>query len=332
MAENNGAGQTAGSNAQSAASGPTFQLQRCYLKDASLELPNAPRIFLEQQSPNIDVQLEVSNSSVLEGIYEVVVRVTATAKLGDKVLFLVEGKQGGIFEIRNVPERTVRADRRHRLPEHRLSVPARQRRRPDQPHRAAADPPGGDQLRGAVPAAAGAAAGAGGAARRRQCRRSKPAARLPGSTGRPGGPHHRSGRRRLGHGAGRRAGAAPRRSAVGAGQRGAGHDRREAAQRALSARIRTAGRASAAVSSRCRGARPPRPAADRHADGGAARPAAATARHRQPAADRLAVQGLERNSAALAHEIVRDEIGAHPAGPLSGPSFAQEVAGDCPPR
>ena len=104
MAENNGAGQPAGGNAQDAATGPTFQLQRCYLKDASLELPNAPRIFLEQQSPSIDVQLEVSNSSVLEGIYEVVVRATATAKLSDKVLFLVEGKQAGIFEIRNVPQ------------------------------------------------------------------------------------------------------------------------------------------------------------------------------------------------------------------------------------
>jgi len=103
MAENNGAGQPAGSNPQGAAAGPVFHLQRCYLKDASLELPNAPRIFLEQQSPNIDVQLEVSNSSVVEGIYEVVVRVTATAKLGDKVLFLVEGKQGGIFEIRGIP-------------------------------------------------------------------------------------------------------------------------------------------------------------------------------------------------------------------------------------
>jgi preprotein translocase subunit SecB len=102
MAENNGAGQTSGGNTQ-AANGPVFQLQRCYLKDASLELPHAPRIFLEQSSPNIDVQLEVSNSAVIEGIYEVVVRVTATAKLGDKVLFLVEGKQGGIFEIRGIP-------------------------------------------------------------------------------------------------------------------------------------------------------------------------------------------------------------------------------------
>ena len=103
MAENNGGGQPAAAGAQ-ASTAPVFQLQRCYLKDASLELPHAPNIFLEQASPNIDVQLEVSNSAVLEHIYEIVVRVTATAKVGDKVLFLVEGKQAGIFEMRNIPK------------------------------------------------------------------------------------------------------------------------------------------------------------------------------------------------------------------------------------
>lgn len=104
MAENNGGDQPAGSNPQAAAAGPVFQLQRCYLKDASLELPHAPSIFLEQQQPQIDVQLEVSNNAVLENIYEVVVRVTATAKLGEKVLFLIEGKQAGIFEMRGIPK------------------------------------------------------------------------------------------------------------------------------------------------------------------------------------------------------------------------------------
>lgn len=86
-----------------AGNAPVFQLQRVYLKDASLEMPNAPRIFLEAEAPAVEVQLEVSDSPVVEGIHEVVVRVTATAKLKDKVLFLVEGKQGGIFEMRNIP-------------------------------------------------------------------------------------------------------------------------------------------------------------------------------------------------------------------------------------
>lgn len=81
---------------------PVFQLQRVYLKDASLEMPNAPHIFLEAEAPSVDIQLEVSNSAVIENVHEVVVRVTATAKVKDKVLFLVEGKQGGIFDIRNL--------------------------------------------------------------------------------------------------------------------------------------------------------------------------------------------------------------------------------------
>jgi preprotein translocase subunit SecB len=83
--------------------GPVFQLQRVYLKDASLEMPNAPRIFLEAEAPAVDVQLEVTDGPVIDNVHEVVVRVTATAKVKDKVLFLVEGKQGGIFEMRNIP-------------------------------------------------------------------------------------------------------------------------------------------------------------------------------------------------------------------------------------
>lgn len=89
--------------AANAEQAPLFQLQRVYLKDASLEMPNAPRIFLEAEAPAVDIQLEVSDSGVIENVHEVVVRVTATAKVKDKVLFLVEGKQGGIFEIRNIP-------------------------------------------------------------------------------------------------------------------------------------------------------------------------------------------------------------------------------------
>jgi preprotein translocase subunit SecB len=98
MAENNSAA------APAAASAPVFQLQRVYLKDASLELPNAPKIFLEQEQPQVDVQLEVTHERVVEGIVEVVVRVTTTAKIKDKVLFLVEAKQGGIFEMRGIPD------------------------------------------------------------------------------------------------------------------------------------------------------------------------------------------------------------------------------------
>jgi preprotein translocase subunit SecB len=85
----------------------TFNIQRIYLKDMSLEQPNSPAIFLEQDGPNIEVQIDVGNQKLADDIYEATVTVTITAKIRDKIAFLVEGKQGGIFEVRNVPEEQI---------------------------------------------------------------------------------------------------------------------------------------------------------------------------------------------------------------------------------
>ncbi|MES2831946.1 MAG: protein-export chaperone SecB [Pseudomonadota bacterium] len=82
---------------------PVFQIQRIYLKDLSLEQPNSPSIFLEQEPPTIEVSVDVGAESLAEGIFEATVTVTITAKVKDKVAFLVEGKQAGIFEARNIP-------------------------------------------------------------------------------------------------------------------------------------------------------------------------------------------------------------------------------------
>lgn len=82
---------------------PVFQIQRVYLKDMSLEQPNSPGIFLEQEGPAIEVSLDVGAEQLAEGIYETTVTITVTAKVKDKVAFLVEGKQAGIFEARNIP-------------------------------------------------------------------------------------------------------------------------------------------------------------------------------------------------------------------------------------
>ena len=86
---------------------PVFQIQRMYLKDLSLEQPNAPHILLDQQQPQVDINLTLSAESVTDGIYEVCVTATVNTKVGDKTLFLVEAKQAGIFEIRNVPQDQV---------------------------------------------------------------------------------------------------------------------------------------------------------------------------------------------------------------------------------
>jgi len=88
---------------------PVFQIQRVYLKDLSLEQPNSPAILLEQAQPSVDIQLGVQATPVAEGIFEVAVTATVQTKIEDKTVFLVEAKQAGIFEIRNIPEEQMGA-------------------------------------------------------------------------------------------------------------------------------------------------------------------------------------------------------------------------------
>ncbi|MBA4142051.1 MAG: protein-export chaperone SecB [Nitrosospira sp.] len=83
---------------------PVFSIEKIYVKDLSLEIPNAPRIFLERETPEVNIQLHTKGERVDEGMYEVVLTATVTAKVKEKTLFLVEVQQAGIFQIRHVPE------------------------------------------------------------------------------------------------------------------------------------------------------------------------------------------------------------------------------------
>jgi preprotein translocase subunit SecB len=83
---------------------PVFQIQRIYLKEASMEQPNSPAILLEQEQPSVDIQLGIEANPVAEGVFEVSVTATVHTKIKDKTVFLVEVKQAGIFEVRNLPE------------------------------------------------------------------------------------------------------------------------------------------------------------------------------------------------------------------------------------
>lgn len=83
---------------------PVFNIQRIYLKEASLEQPNSPAILLEQDAPNVEIQLGLGGEQVAEGMFEVTVTATVTTKIAERTVFLVEAKQAGIFEIRNLPE------------------------------------------------------------------------------------------------------------------------------------------------------------------------------------------------------------------------------------
>ncbi|HRH05686.1 MAG TPA: protein-export chaperone SecB [Burkholderiaceae bacterium] len=83
---------------------PVFQIQRVYLKEASLEQPNSPAILLQHDNPAVDIQLGVEATPISEGVFEVSVTATVHTKIADKTVFLVEAKQAGIFEIRNLPQ------------------------------------------------------------------------------------------------------------------------------------------------------------------------------------------------------------------------------------
>jgi preprotein translocase subunit SecB len=66
-------------------------------------MPNAPNIFLEQEGPKVEVAINVGGQALAETVFESTITVTVTTRIGDKVLYLVEATQGGVFEIANVP-------------------------------------------------------------------------------------------------------------------------------------------------------------------------------------------------------------------------------------
>jgi len=86
---------------------PGLRIQRIYLKDLSLEQPNAPQILLLASEPQVQVEVDISVAPLSEGVFEVALSSTVTAKVDAKVLFLVEAKQAGIFEFSNIPVEQV---------------------------------------------------------------------------------------------------------------------------------------------------------------------------------------------------------------------------------
>ena len=84
--------------------GSKFGIQRIYVKDSSFEAPDSPECFRKQYSPQVNFTINAKSEKVEEGIYEVVLRLTADVKQDDKTMFLAEVQQAGIFEIRGIDE------------------------------------------------------------------------------------------------------------------------------------------------------------------------------------------------------------------------------------
>lgn len=84
-----------------------FSIEKIYLKDASLEIPNAPQIFTDRSQPQVGIELSNFAQQLEENVFEVAIKVTVTSKIEDKTVFLVEVTQAGIFQIRGVPEENL---------------------------------------------------------------------------------------------------------------------------------------------------------------------------------------------------------------------------------
>lgn len=93
--------------AQEQAAQPGFAIEKLYIKDASIEVPNAPAIFTERTAPQINVELGNSANKLEDGVFEVAIKVTVTAKVEDNTAFLVEVTQAGVFAIRNIPDENL---------------------------------------------------------------------------------------------------------------------------------------------------------------------------------------------------------------------------------
>ena len=89
---------------------PIFNIEKIYLKDMSLECPGAPKVFLQAETPQVEVNVHTAANVVEAGaLYEVVLTTTVTAKLPTSTVFLVEVAQAGLFHIRNLPPQDLDA-------------------------------------------------------------------------------------------------------------------------------------------------------------------------------------------------------------------------------
>lgn len=83
-----------------AASAPEFAIQRIYIRDLSFEAPHTPDIFRTDWSPEVGLDLDTMVNKIDETVFEVILKVTVTVKAKDKIAFLVEVQQAGIFTLK----------------------------------------------------------------------------------------------------------------------------------------------------------------------------------------------------------------------------------------
>ncbi len=84
-----------------------FSLDKVYVKDISLELPNAPKIFLNREQPNIELNISFNTIQVDEGVFQTILHAVVNAKIGSEQMFLIEVDQAGIFQMKNIAHEQI---------------------------------------------------------------------------------------------------------------------------------------------------------------------------------------------------------------------------------
>lgn len=82
---------------------PVFSLDKIYIKDISLEIPNAPKVFLNREQPNIELNISFNSTELDLGVYQTILHAVVNAKIGTEQMFLIEIDQAGIFQMQNIP-------------------------------------------------------------------------------------------------------------------------------------------------------------------------------------------------------------------------------------
>lgn len=86
---------------------PAFQIEKLYVKDLSLEVPNAPQVFMQTENPQLEIAVRNEAVQIGEGLFNVTVTVTVTARAGEKTVFLAEVAQAGIFSARGIAQQDL---------------------------------------------------------------------------------------------------------------------------------------------------------------------------------------------------------------------------------
>ena len=85
-------------------SGPQFAIQRTFIKDLSFETPMGVKVFTQAFQPKVKMDVNTRGNSIAEGVHEIVLTLTITAKVEENTAYIVELQQAGIFAINGFPK------------------------------------------------------------------------------------------------------------------------------------------------------------------------------------------------------------------------------------